>query len=96
MKKLMLAAAGLLSLAACDQYRTGEYGASSYNAPAYTRPPAAYGSAAPPAEYNYYGNPAAADRAAQGCDSSAPADWMHQNRPGGTDYNPARCRVQGY
>ncbi len=43
-----------------------------------------------------YDNPAAARDAEQGCASGQQADLIHQNRPGGSDYNPLRCRTQGY
>ncbi len=43
-----------------------------------------------------YDNPAAASTAEQGCASGQQADLIHQNRPGGSDYNALRCRTQGY
>jgi hypothetical protein len=89
MYKGIIAAASLLALAACDQYRTDGYGTSSYGGPSYRAPAPAYGYGAPAPSYGY-GSSAAEDCA------SAPADVLHQNRPGGTDFNPRRCRDLGY
>lgn len=47
---------------------------------------------APPAE----GGGSAQARAAQGCASGQAADFLHQNRPGGTDFNAMRCSAEGY
>jgi hypothetical protein len=95
MYKGMIAAASLLALAACDQYRTDGYGSSYYGGPSYRAP--AYGySDRYYGETSRYGAPAVDARAAEGCGSGAPADVLHQNRPGGTDFNPARCRELGY
>jgi hypothetical protein len=38
----------------------------------------------------------AAARAARGCASGQPADFLHQNRPGGSDYDARRCSGIGY
>lgn len=43
-----------------------------------------------------YGSPAAAESAYEGCASGERADLLHQNRPGGSDYNSVRCRSEGY
>lgn len=52
------------------------------------------GSSYPPAPA--YGSPAAEQKAIQGCASGQQADFLHQDRPGGSDYDPARCRRLGY
>jgi hypothetical protein len=96
MPRIMLAAAALLALAACDQYRADGYGSSTYPgyaAPSYSRPAYGYGTYG---ETTRYGDPVVRDRQLEGCASGAPADVLHQNRPGGTDYNPARCGAVGY
>jgi hypothetical protein len=41
------------------------------------------------------GNSAGAS-AAEGCRSGQQADFLHQNRPGGSDYSALRCGVRGY
>lgn len=43
-----------------------------------------------------FASPQVEEEAAQGCGSGQPADFLHQNRPGGSDYNPLRCRQKGY
>ena len=50
-------------------------------------------STAPPPAYR---SPGAAQNAYQGCASGQAADLLHQNRPGGSDYDPSRCREEGY
>jgi hypothetical protein len=35
-------------------------------------------------------------RAVQGCASGQAADLLHQNRPGGSDFNAMRCSAEGY
>lgn len=34
--------------------------------------------------------------AASGCGSGEPATFLHQNRPGGSDYSAVRCSEEGY
>jgi hypothetical protein len=43
-----------------------------------------------------FGSPAAAESAVEGCASGADATLLHQNRPGGSDYDSRRCHSQGY
>ena len=38
----------------------------------------------------------APERAVQGCASGEPAGFLHQNRPGGTDFDATRCSADGY
>jgi hypothetical protein len=42
-------------------------------------------------------NPATPEaRALQGCASGRTASFLHENFPGGTDFNAVRCAGQGY
>ncbi len=59
-----------------------------------TQPYAISGTSYPPPPP--YGSPAAEYDAERGCASGLPADPLHQNRPGGSDFNPLRCREVGY
>lgn len=43
-----------------------------------------------------FASPQVEGQAARGCGSGQPADFLHQNRPGGSDYDPLRCSQQGY
>jgi hypothetical protein len=43
-----------------------------------------------------YASPLVEQEAEQGCGSGRPADFLHQNRPGGSDYDALRCSRQGY
>lgn len=36
-----------------------------------------------------------AERAIQGCASGKTADFLHQDRPGGSDYSATRCSSEG-
>lgn len=92
MRLILLASAALLTLAGCDQM-----------GPAYNRADAASpGIYAPRTEgsgssiLRNDSTTTPRERAEQGCASGEQADMLHQNRPGGTDYSPARCRMQGY
>lgn len=84
-KKIVIAAAMLLTLAAC-QNRTDRA------EPATTGSGSSILSNQPPS----YGANTPTERRLEGCASGQSADILHQNRPGGSDYNAARCRVQGY
>ena len=44
----------------------------------------------------HFTSPQAEQNAASGCASGQAADLLHQNRAGGRDFDPARCKSQGY
>jgi hypothetical protein len=39
---------------------------------------------------------ASGNSSAEGCGSGQSADFLHQNRPGGSDYSAVRCGFKGY
>jgi hypothetical protein len=90
--RVLIVTAGLLALAACERPYdpvTGRanpgYGNSSYANPSYANPN--YGAG--------YGNSAAPGGYGEGCAGGQPADPLHQNRPGGSDYSTWRCHTKG-
>lgn len=86
MHRFAIAAALLLALAACQDRTT-------------TAPPpttTSSGSSILSNEPPSYGAVTPRERALQGCAGGQSADILHQNRPGGSDYDAARCRTQGY
>jgi hypothetical protein len=104
MYRLIFVAAALLALAACQD--PNAYGPSR-NAALYnggygpSRNTALYGGTNGSALINSDNTPPSygatpREQALQGCASGQGADFLHANRPGGTDYNPARCHYEGY
>lgn len=85
MKKVVIAAAMMLALAAC-QNRTdrAEPATAGSGSSLLSNQPPSYGAATP------------TERALQGCAGGQRADVLHQNRAGGSDYDAARCRTEGY
>jgi hypothetical protein len=85
MHRLAITAAMLLALAACqDRTTTAPPATTSSGSSILSNEPPSYGAVTP------------RERALQGCAGGQTADILHQNRPGGSDYDPARCRTQGY
>jgi hypothetical protein len=81
--RLLIVTATLLALAACQRPYDPYTGRANtgYGNPTYG---SAYG----------YGNSAAP--VGEGCAGGQPADPLHQNRPGGSDYSTWRCHTRGY
>jgi hypothetical protein len=84
-RNLVVLTGVMLALAGCaEPDYTPAYSGSS-TPPVYAAP------AAP-----VYGNPVYGNRVVVPECAARPADPLHQNRIGGSDYNPERCRETGY
>jgi hypothetical protein len=98
MHRLLIIAGATLALVACEHRPSTEGYGSSYN-PGYGNSGnsySGYNSTGSRYDNDYRGSTTTRQRAVEGCASGQTADFLHQNRPGGSDFNPARCRNEGY
>ena len=90
MSRVLMITAAVVALAACQRPYDPYSGAAN---PGYGNP--SYGSGySNPSYGSGYGS--SASEVGNGCAGGQPADPLHQNRPGGSDYSTWRCHTKGY